>query len=109
MRGAHFGLRVAVLVCGTVGRGSESATRTCCRVESRTILVLTCAAGTGVGLFDAGITVAHDVSGMDDESVPATGCIAEAGGSTAVFDATAWLTDISGYQRRFIGSGAGNP
>ena len=97
MRGAHFGLRVAVLVCGAVNRCVDSTTCARCSVGCRTILVLTCAAGTGVGLFDAGITVAHDVSGMDDESVPATGCIAEAGGSTAVFDATAWLTDVSGY------------
>ena len=97
MRGAHFGLRIAVLVCGTVGRGSESATRTCCRVESRTVFVLARAAGAGVSLFDAGITVAHDVSGMDDETILVTRGIAEAGGSTTVFDATAWLTDVAGY------------
>ena len=93
MRGAHFVLGVAVLVCRTVNGRVDNPTRTCCWVGNPAILALARAAGRGVGIFDARIAEAHDGSGMDDETVFATGGIAEVFGivSAFIFDAAARL------------------
>ena len=95
MRGAHFGLCVAVLVCGTEsGCGDSATTCACCCVDSLALLILASAAGSRVGHFVARITGAHDMSG--GETVLATGGITKAadGCAAAVFDVAAWLADV---------------